>query len=59
MGPIADSFAAADCVVIQTLKSSIKNIRKVNRKFPPHPEDIAYQKKYVAAAKVVLEHFGG
>ena len=35
---------AADCVVIQTLKSSIKNIREVNRKFPPHPEDLAYKR---------------
>jgi hypothetical protein len=48
---------AADALVVAVLKDTIA-FRAMNKKYPPHPDDLAYQKEYTAAVKIVLKHFG-
>lgn len=47
-------YEAADQILIELLKDSIKRKGKNSC-----PQDEEYEKKYIKAARLVIEHFGG
>jgi hypothetical protein len=51
-GPLRDMIYA---VIVSTLKESVESCNS----FDDHPGDRKYNKKYKAACKIVIEHFGG